>query len=108
MDQIPGAMVTMSLAGGYLTQLVVNAFTIGFPSRPSWVGPILAIVFGVISCSVVALATMPATAPLDRQLFATILGAGLLAGGGAMGGNAINNTAKAKRDEDQAPGPRRY
>lgn len=103
MDAVPAAILTMSLAGGYLAQVLVNIVTIAYPNRPSWVAPVAAVVFGILACALVTFATLPASVTLDRQLVATIIGAGILSAGAASGAVATTNTADAKRKAEQAP-----
>ncbi len=102
MDQIPGSILTMSLAGGYLAKVCVDIISMAYPGRPSWAAPLAAVGFGILACALVTLTQIPATTALDRQMIATIIGAGILAAGAAIGVTASGNTAKAKRDESQA------
>lgn len=102
MDQVPASILTMSLAGGYLAKVLVDIVSIAYPGRPSWVAPASAVGFGILSCALVTLTQLAPTAPLDRQIVATIIGAGILAAGAAAGATASGNTAKSKRDDAQA------
>lgn len=106
MESVPAGILTMSLAAGWIANILVSMLTMGWPQRPTWVGAVAAFVFGVLAAFVVTLSELPSAAPIERQLIFTMFGAGILAAGAAMGIGAAQNAAEAKRAQtrpDTAP-----
>ncbi len=103
MDNLPAAIGALALAGTGPANILTNVVTMAWPTRPTWVAPVMGIVFGILSCTLITFVTVPANQAIDRQMWGTIVAAGITAYGMASGIQAAVNTAEAKRVEAQYP-----
>lgn len=83
-------------AAAFATKILVDVITMGWPTRPTWVGPVAAILIG-IGCTFLQFLTTATT--VTAQLAANAVLLGIVVGGLAMGITASSNSAEAKRVE---------
>lgn len=83
-------------AAAFATKILVDVITMGWPSRPTYVGPVAAILIG-IACTFLQFLTTATT--ITAQLCANAVLLGIVVGGLAMGITASSNSAEAKRSE---------
>lgn len=101
MDQLPVALVTLSVAAGTLAKILVDMMTMGWPGRPTWAAPLAALVFGIGAVFLLTVSTLPDTAPIGRQMITSSIVAGILAAATSIGMTAAGNTAETKRTQAQ-------
>lgn len=101
MDEL-GGMIVSATSAAYVTNLLVNGFTLVSPGRRSWVAFAVALVIGIVATGVLALATLPADAVLTRQDYAQMVIVGIFAAGGAAGSSVTQASATAKREQATA------
>lgn len=93
------SLITAAAAG--ITNGVVSAFTLAFPSRPRWMAFLAALLSGIVLAFLAAAAYLPANAPLDRQIIAQVIITGLGAGLAAAGLSITQSSATAAREQAQ-------
>lgn len=98
MDDL-GNMIVSTTGAAFITNLLVNGFTLVSPTRKSWVAFALALVIGIIATALLTLATVPADLVLTRQSYAQIVIVGIFAAGGAAGASVTQSSATAKREQ---------
>jgi hypothetical protein len=104
MDSSVLALIAGAAAG--VTNALVSAVTMAWPTRPSYVALVCALVFGIVVTFLAAFAYLPATVVFDRQAYAQIVLAGLGSGLAAAGIGASAQSANDKRDvATNAPEP---
>lgn len=84
-------ILTIALASAGIAKILVDVVRLGFPNRPTWVSPVLAILFGIISATILALSNGDA---LTVQTLAQNIIAGVLSGGSAIGITELSNRAQ--------------
>jgi predicted RND superfamily exporter protein len=95
-------MIVSATSAAYITNLLVNGFTLISPSRRSWVAFGVALLIGIVATFVLALATLPADQALTRQDYAQMVIVGIFAAGGAAGSSVTQASATAKREQATA------
>lgn len=101
MDASVLALIAGAAAG--VTNTLVNAVTMAWPTRPSWAALICALLFGIVLTFLAAYAYVPGMLVFDRQAYAQIVLAGLGSGLAAAGIGASSSSAQTKRDEAVPP-----
>jgi TRAP-type C4-dicarboxylate transport system permease small subunit len=83
-------LIGTSLAATTIAKVLVDVVKNAFPNRPTWVSPVLAIVFGILAAFTIMLT---GETELTRAVIAQSLLAGILAGGSAVGVTELQRNA---------------
>ncbi len=78
---IPDNILTASLAAASIAKILVDILRMAFPNRPSWVSPVLAIAFGILSALLLSIAN---GTEITQTMIAQNIIAGILAGGSSV------------------------
>lgn len=87
--------------GAFATKIIVDTITIGWPTRPVYVGPVAGVCFGI---GLMAVQYVAAGTDMTSAAWANAVLNGIIVGGAASGGSAIGNSAKDKREAAKTSG----
>jgi hypothetical protein len=88
-------ILLVASSASIFVKILVDVIKNGFPNRPTWLAPTIAIVGGIGICLLILLTTGET---LTSQSFASATLAGIFAGGGAIGATELQRKADEKTE----------